>query len=320
MPASPDTGLYRDIAFSVVIPLYNKRDLIGETIEGVLAQSYTAFELVVVNDGSTDGSDDVVAAFADPRIRLVQQQNQGAAAARNAGWSAARNPFVAFLDGDDQWDADYLETVAALVRDFPDCGAYGMGYRRRLPDGKRVGNRLEISLLRSGRNVIPDYFLAATCGDQPFYTSSVCMRREIIAYLNGFQTGITHGEDLDLWARTALEFPIAFDPIAKVTYRLDANNRAMNKRPPLGWIFRQSLESFRSKNPRPQLSSYLDHCVEHIELYHASLNLGKINGRFIRTALGSVSWRRYPLRKLKIMIATFIPSKLSDRMMAGFRR
>jgi len=320
MPAPPDTGPYSDIMFSVVIPLFNKRDLIGETIKGVLAQSYTAFELVVVNDGSTDGSDDVVAAFADPRIRLVQQQNQGAAAARNTGWSAARNPFVAFLDGDDQWDADYLATVAALVRDFPDCGAYGMGYRRRLSDDKKVGNRLETSLQRSGRNVIPDYFLAATCGDQPFYTSSVCIRREVIAYLNGFQTGITHGEDLDLWARIALEFLIAFDPVEKVTYRLDASNRAMNKRPPLGWVFRRSLEAFKLKNPTLHVSNYLDQCVEHIELYHASLNLGKISGRHIRAAMGNISWERYPTRKLKIMIATFIPSALSNRVMAWSRR
>ena len=88
---------------SVVIPLYNKRGLVSQTIATVLAQTYNGYEIVVVDDGSTDGSIDEVKAIADPRIRIVSRQNGGVAAARNTGIKHARGEFVAFLDTDDRW-------------------------------------------------------------------------------------------------------------------------------------------------------------------------------------------------------------------------
>ena len=95
---------------SVVIPLYNKRGLVSQTIATVLAQTYNGYEIVVVDDGSTDGSIDEVKAIADPRIRIVSRQNGGVAAARNTGIQHARGEFVAFLDADDRWAPQYLET------------------------------------------------------------------------------------------------------------------------------------------------------------------------------------------------------------------
>src|SRR5687767_11003972 len=89
--------------FSVVVPLYNKRSFIRRAVVSVLSQSFTDFELIVVDDGSTDGSFEEIRDIADPRLRLIHQRNQGEGLARNTGMAAARGVWIAFLDADDMW-------------------------------------------------------------------------------------------------------------------------------------------------------------------------------------------------------------------------
>jgi len=289
------------IALSVVIPLFNKRADIAQTIASVLCQTHRNFEVIVIDDGSSDGSGDVIAALSDSRIRLVRQHNQGAAAARNAGWQQAKHAHVAFLDGDDHWDADYLATIAGLIGDFPDCAAFGTCYRRERSTAT-TATRLHASVGRRG--VIGAYFIAATKGQQPFYTSSVCVRRDVLAQLGGFAPGVSHGEDLDLWGRIALHHAIAFDPAPRATYRLGATNRAMNTCPPLGWHFRTSAQQFNASHALPP---GVDRHIAHIELYHAALNRRFTPGSEIRQALRAIAWRHFPLRKGRIWITSLVP-------------
>ena len=306
--ADPAPAPGGEIPITVVIPLYNKRHEIARTIASVLHQTHQNFELVVIDDGSTDGSSEIVAAFSDPRIRQVHQLNQGAAAARNTGWQMARHPHVAFLDGDDQWDTDYLSTIARLIGDFPECAAFGTSYRRQSSTWL-TETRLHDSLIRAGRSVVANYFVAATKAEQPFYTSTICVRRDVLAQLDGFKIGVSHGEDLDLWGRIALHHPIAFDPSAKATYRLDAANRAMHRCPPLGWVFRASVQQFRALNPDVALPAGLERHIDHIELYHAALNQPFTPGGQIRTAIQAIPWRHFPLRKSRIWITSLFVSR-----------
>ena len=104
---------------SVVIPLYNKQNCIRETLRSVLNQSYTDFEVLVVDDASTDGSLEVVREFSDKRLRIIEKPNSGVSATRNAGIATAANEWIAFLDADDIWTSFHLETLVKLHEKFP---------------------------------------------------------------------------------------------------------------------------------------------------------------------------------------------------------
>ena len=113
---------------SVVIPLYNKEKSIAHTLKCVLNQTYRDFEVVVVDDGSKDNSAAVVEQFEDKRIRLVRQKNGGVSAARNRGIAEARGEYVAFLDADDVWKQNHLESITNLIHQFPKSKAWATCY------------------------------------------------------------------------------------------------------------------------------------------------------------------------------------------------
>lgn len=105
---------------SIVIPLYNKRKYIGTTLQSVLDQTFTDYECLIIDDGSTDGSELIVKSFKDSRLKYFRQENSGVSSARNAGIRLAKGNYVAFLDADDRWDRHYLETMVGLTRRYPD--------------------------------------------------------------------------------------------------------------------------------------------------------------------------------------------------------
>ena len=116
--------------FSVIIPLYNKVPYIRKALESVLAQTYTDYELIIVDDGSTDGSAEIAEAFLQelPASRLLKQKNAGVSATRNNGFSVSSAEYIAFLDADDWWEPTYLERMAQLIEDYPDAGLYACNY------------------------------------------------------------------------------------------------------------------------------------------------------------------------------------------------
>jgi len=106
--------------FSVIIPLYNKEPFIADTLNSVLSQTFPDFEIIIVNDGSTDAGEEKVLQFKDPRIRYYIRENKGVAAARNLGITLANAPYIAFLDSDDLWYPDFLQTIHRNIGRFPE--------------------------------------------------------------------------------------------------------------------------------------------------------------------------------------------------------
>lgn len=205
--------------FSVIIPLYNKEREIAAAIDSVLAQTLIPREIIVIDDGSTDGGADIVRSYDSPLIRLISQKNAGVSAARNRGAEEATGRYLAFLDGDDVWREGYLAKIAALIAEYPGCGAYSTAFdivsNNNIFPNKNPGHE----------GIIPDFFDEAMrsyiC--QP---SATVMPRDVLAALGGFPVGMKIGEDLYLWIKLASDYKVCFSPEPLVLYSRTASNRS----------------------------------------------------------------------------------------------
>ena len=215
------------MSISVVIPLYNKEQYIGRTIESVLDQSVPADDIVIVDDGSTDNSANEVLKFQNPRVRLIQQPNAGEGAARNRGVAEAKYDLVAFLDADDEWKPDFLMHILRLRNNFPDCGAYGTAYYIIDPGGNSSRPRLTGVPPAPWVGIIPNLFKMLEV-DSPFCSSSVAIPKIVYWELGGFAEGVTQGADRMMWIRLGSKYPIAFSPSCQAVYHREAIDRACN--------------------------------------------------------------------------------------------
>ena len=205
---------------TIIIPLYNKEASIATALRGVLAQSYQDFEVVVVDDGSTDGGAAVVEQFDDPRIRLIRQENGGVSAARNRGIAEAKGEHIAFLDADDEWMPTFLEEIAALIAAYPECKARATNYIFN-SNGVKSPTLLRKIPFTEGRGVLTNYFEVASCSHPPMWTSAVCIDRDLLQEIGGFPVGIKSGEDLLVWARTAVRTQWAYSMKPLAQYNFD---------------------------------------------------------------------------------------------------
>jgi len=219
----------RNIKFSVIIPLYNKATCITRAVQSVLGQTYDEFELIVVDDGSTDGGGEGVRLIKDSRISLVRQENAGVSAARNRGISLAKGELVAFLDADDSWETDYLKTIGRLRVNFPQAGLYATAYQIVSPNGQSRSVRFHGIPELPWEGILPSYFRSAALGEPPVCASAVAIPHDILANCGGFAAGKRMGEDLDLWGKIALKYPVAFSSQVQATYYQNAENRACVK-------------------------------------------------------------------------------------------
>jgi len=214
-------------AISVVIPLYNKEREVNRAIKSVLNQTVKDFELIVVNDGSTDRSAEVVHALNDPRIRIINQENGGVSAARNRGVKEARSELVAFLDADDEWKPHFLETILQLQRNYPSCSVFATNYLRRNMDGSVTPPIIRGLPRSSWEGILRKYFKIASKSDPPIWSSAVAVTKTSIASIGGYPLGVTYGEDLLTWAKLAIKYNIAYSthPCSIFSVPMDIQDR-----------------------------------------------------------------------------------------------
>ncbi|MDM8268300.1 glycosyltransferase family A protein [Barnesiella viscericola] len=205
---------------SVVIPLYNKEKQIAHTIQSVFNQTFQDFEVVIVDDGSTDESAAEVEKFCDSRIRLIHQKNAGVAAARNRGIEEAKGDLIAFLDADDEWKPEYLATQYHLSQKYPDCNVFACNYEFRNIEGKVTPTIIRKLPFTGEDGILSNYFEVASCSHPPLWTSSIVVKKQAIQAIGGFPVGIRSGEDLLTWARLAVNGQIAYSKKVKAIYDL----------------------------------------------------------------------------------------------------
>lgn len=195
---------------SVVIPLYNKEGQIAHTLQSVFTQTFQNFEIVVVDDGSTDNSVEEVEKFDDSRIRLIHQTNAGVSAARNRGIEEARGELIAFLDADDVWMPEYLATQYGLYQKYPECSVYACNYEFRDSEGKVTPTIIRKLPFEGEDGILSNYFEVASCSHPPICSISIMVKKTAIQAIGGFPLGIKSGEDLLTWARLAVSGTIAY--------------------------------------------------------------------------------------------------------------
>ena len=214
--------------FSIIIPLYNKANHIARTIDSVLRQSFKDFELIVVNDGSTDGGEKVAWQYNDPRIKIINQPNGGESSARNSGINIASADYIAFLDADDTWDFDFLEIINELIIKFPTAAGYATHIRNSAILQQQVS--LYFDATRGDDAwVIDNYFECLNSGYFPVTSSSVCIKKSLLIEIQGFNVNLKIGPDIDAWIKVFLAADIAISNRFAATYHTDAENRSINR-------------------------------------------------------------------------------------------
>lgn len=208
---------------SVVIPLYNKERQIAHTLRSVFAQTFQDFEVVIVDDGSTDGSVAEVEKFTDSRIRLIRQANAGVAAARNRGIEEAQGELIAFLDADDEWKPEYLATQYHLYQKYPECSVYACNYEFRDFEGKVTPTIIRKLPFEGEDGILSNYFEVASCSHPPICSISIMVKKTAIQAVGGFPIGIRTGEDLLTWARLAINEKISYSRLPLAVFIKDKN-------------------------------------------------------------------------------------------------
>lgn len=190
--------------FSVVIPLYNKEKHIRRAVESVLAQTHQEFELIVIDDGSTDASLSKINNITDSRLQIIQQENQGEGSARNAGMNASKRDWIALLDADDAWLPDHLEEFNNIIKKVPKAKMLSTSCIE-IEDSMKtfsVKNSVESHI----REI--NYFDEASRKIGIINSTSVAIKKEAFLNIEGFKR-FKAGADLEYWARVALKYPVA---------------------------------------------------------------------------------------------------------------
>jgi glycosyltransferase involved in cell wall biosynthesis len=206
---------------TVIIPLYNKEKYIKNTIKSVLRQSFTDFELLLINDGSTDKSVAAVNTFNDSRIQLINQDNKGVSSARNLGIKKARTPFVALLDADDIWQETHLESLIKLQQKYPNKQVFASAYSLQFKNKKQT-----FILKKTFEN--PLNFFKNSLQFSILNSSNVLLNKNIFEKIGFFNTQYKGGEDTDFWIRLGLKYAVCFTNEVSLIINKSVLNQASN--------------------------------------------------------------------------------------------
>ena len=300
-------------SFTVIIPLYNKEPYIKRALETVLNQTYDNFEMIIIDDGSTDEGVRIVSSIQDTRIKVFSQINSGVSAARNRGALLAKNQYLAFLDADDTWEPNFLQEISNLIDEFAYAGIYATNNKFIYPSGKVM---LEsFSDLFNGNNIgiIEDYFgLFAKIQKSPFSNSNLCIPKKIYDEFGGYKEGVKLTEDSDLWCRIALKYDIAYNirPLANYFMALEGSTHSIFE--PKEFQVALTLKDSISQNQvKKELISSVKKLIsfQNLSLVKRAILSGE-KMFVIRRIFNYAMWISYPKDSIICLVSLFLPSKL----------
>ena len=299
--------------FSVVIPVYNKANTLKASIDSVFAQTFDDFQVVVVDDGSTDHINDVLKGY--DNLTIIHQNNSGVSVARNTGIANSNGEFVCFLDADDLWEDNHLSTLSMLIDKYPDINYFLTSHLISTADGNTVDSS----------NYLRDYDYDFKCNDllnllnstsySVIHTNSICVRRSVFGDENiYFQPGVKIGEDTDVWYRLALKNTAVVTKEQTTIYRRENSTATKFSSYVDDWIFSRRLKEIDAAPdilPEIKLSAavvvdryLLNSCRQHMLMKNRQQALSVLKN--IRIKKG----KRYLLTKVFCYLPYFVCSIL----------
>lgn len=238
--------------FSVIIPLYNKECFIENTLKSILYQTFTDFEIIIINDGSTDRSEEKVLEFKDSRIQYFYKENGGVSSARNYGIEKAQSNYLSFIDADDYWHPHFLKEMHNNINTFQDIKVFTTAIEIEISKKVFVS---AYSIEKTGECEIVNYFDASS-KQSVISGSSGVFHNSVFTKTGGFDLQLKSGEDIDMWIRIGLNYPILFSWKVLVRYVYDDKSLSRNYKTSLESIDFSKFALLEKSNP--DLKKFLD--------------------------------------------------------------
>lgn len=279
--------------FSIIIPVFNKEKFIDKTLKSVLGQTYTDYEIIIINDGSTDNSETIIRTFQDDRIHYFSKVNQGVAIARNFGIDKAQGEYICFLDADDFWYPDFLKTMHFYIQKLPEQKVFACAIE---VETKNKSFSPNYSIAKKDNFEIVNFFDASQ-KECVLWTSSVAIHKSVLATVGSFDPKIKKSEDTELWMRIGLQYPIVFiwRVLAKYVYDESSISRS--------WNYYFEPYTFNKyallEKQNPKLKRYIDlNRFSAVIKCHLTGNLKTANEIYSQIDLKNMSWKKSILMRL----------------------
>lgn len=213
--------------FTVIIPLYNKENHIENTLKSVLNQSFTDYEILIIEDCSTDNSKQKAELIISEKIKIIQHEvNKGLSASRNTGIQNASSDYLAFLDADDIWHEKYLEKIFELTQKFPTAHLFATNYTEVYSNDVAVSPSSNLKNFNTD-GIVQDFF-ESNLHQNIYCFSSLCVKKEVFEKIGGFNTMINYGEDVDFNIRANNSFQLAYSNKVLVNVIMFSENKITN--------------------------------------------------------------------------------------------
>ncbi|MEO1033097.1 MAG: glycosyltransferase [Bacteroidota bacterium] len=242
--------------FSVVVTVYNKGHFVEKTIRSIIDQSFKNFELLIVDDGSTDDSLEVLKLIEDDRIAIFPTKNQGVSAARNFGMRKANCNYVALSDGDDIWQNNHLSELKTLIEAYADCGIYATSYEKHFFDNYITQPKFN-NIDHPFFGIVKDYFKSSLV-DNILWTSAVAIPKQIIDEGYCFDENLGWGEDTDLWIRIANNYKVAFSSTPTAFKMIHAKDNHLSLTKNIPNLITMLNKHTNGEAHNPSLKAFLD--------------------------------------------------------------
>jgi glycosyltransferase involved in cell wall biosynthesis len=210
--------------FTVIIPLYNKEKYISGAIESILNQTFTDFELLIINDCSTDKSVEIASEFLSEKVQIIHhEKNSGLAATRNTGIKRATSNYITFLDADDLWKPHFLEKIFHLIQNFPEARIFATNYEEIWNQiVKKPHNELELSEKEFSGYI---NFFKTNIKQGLYNHGSVCLHKDVYENVGHYNEKINFSEDLDFNIRANYHYKLAYDNSIQMSYFMQTENQ-----------------------------------------------------------------------------------------------